>query len=97
MILSHYGPTTWLQEETFIGDPDKSVVFPDIEEILRTPVIAWICGHVHQSLQFSKEWHDATGSKGTVLIVTNPKGNLYENLDYRRDAVLRIDPSLFRG
>ena len=39
VILSHYGPTTWLQEESFIGDPDKSVIFPDVEELLKTPVV----------------------------------------------------------
>ena len=95
VILSHYGPTTWLHEESFAGEPDKSVVFPDIEDLLKTPVVAWICGHVHQTVQYSKEWHDATGTKGSVLIVTNPKGKLYQNLDFRRDAVLRLDPALF--
>ena len=95
LILSHYGPTTWLQEEGFVGDPDKSVVFPDIEEILRAPVVAWLCGHVHQSVQYTKEWHDATGAKGSVLIATNPKGLPMQNLEYRPDAVVRLDPSLF--
>jgi hypothetical protein len=95
LILSHYGPTTWLQEEGFVGDPDKSVVFPDIEEILRAPVVAWLCGHAHQSVQYTKEWHDATGAKGSVLIATNPKGLPMQNLEYRPDAVVRLDPSLY--
>jgi hypothetical protein len=95
VILSHYGPTTWLQEEGFVGDPDKSVVFPDIEEMLKAPIVAWLCGHVHESVQYSKEWRDATGAKGSVLIATNPKGLPLQNLEYRRDAVVRLDPSLF--
>jgi hypothetical protein len=95
LILSHYGPTTWLQEESFVGDPDKSVVFPDIEEILRAPVVAWLCGHVHQPVQYTKEWHDATGAKGSVLIATNPKGLPMQNMEYRPDAVVRLDPSLY--
>ena len=95
VILSHYGPTTWLQEEGFVGDPDRSVVFPEIEALLKTPVVAWLCGHVHQSVQFSKEWSDATGAKGSVLIATNPKGAPGQNLDYRPDAVVRLDPGLF--
>ena len=94
LILSHYGPTTWLQEEGFVGDPDKSVIFPDVEELLKAPVVGWICGHVHETVQFSKEWRDATGSKGLVLIATNPLG-LDQNMEYQRDAVLRIDPTLF--
>jgi hypothetical protein len=95
VILSHYGPTTWIQEEGFVGDPDKSVVFPDIEEILRAPVVAWLCGHCHQSTIVEKEWSDAGGSKGTVLIANNPKGMPMENLAYRKDAVIRIDPTLY--
>jgi hypothetical protein len=96
VILSHYGPTTWLQEENFIGDPDKSVTFPDIEELLKAPLVAWVCGHVHQSIEYTKEWYDATGSNGTVLLVANPKGLPYQNLDFRKDAVVRVDPRLFR-
>ncbi|NBV77842.1 hypothetical protein EBR66_06780 [bacterium] len=96
MILSHYGPTTWLQEESFVGDPDKSVTFPDIEDLIKSPMVAWVCGHVHQSVQYTKEWHDATGSKGSVLLVANPKGLPYQNLDFQKDAVVRIDPRLFR-
>ena len=95
VILSHYGPTTWLQEEGFVGDPNTSVIFPEIEAILKAPVVAWLCGHVHQSVQFSKEWSDATGAKGSVLIVANPKGVPKQNLDFRPDAVVRLDPTLF--
>ena len=95
MILSHYGPTTWLQEESFVGDPDKSVTFPEIEDLMKAPMVAWVCGHVHQPIQYTKEWHDATGSKGSVLLVANPKGLPYQNLEFRKDAVVRIDPRFF--
>jgi hypothetical protein len=96
VILSHFGPTTWLQEESFLGDPDKSVVFPDIEELLKAPLVAWACGHVHQSVQYVKEWADATGAKGSVLLTANAKGRPYQNLQFQPDAVIRIDPSLLR-
>ena len=96
MILSHFGPTTWIQEEGFVGDPDRSVVFNDMEEVLKAPIVAWLCGHCHQSTLFQKEWYDATGEKGTVLIANNPKGLPHENMGYRADAVIRIDPSLYR-
>jgi hypothetical protein len=96
VVLSHFGPTPWIQEEAFVGNPEHSVTFPDIEELLRPPIVAWLCGHCHQSVQFAKEWSDATGQKGNVLIATNPKGLPFENLEYRTDAVIRIDPSLYR-
>ena len=97
LILSHYGPTTWLQEETFLGDPDRSIMFPDIEQLLKHPVVGWICGHTHKSVQTVKEWSDGTGSKGTIFMATNPKGRPYENLDFRKEGVVRIDPRLFRN
>jgi len=95
LVLSHYGPTTWLQEEGFIGDPDRALMYPDVELLLKTPLVGWICGHVHQSVQTVKEWSDSTGSKGSIFLAANPKGKPFENLEYRRDAVVRIDPSLF--
>lgn len=95
VILSHFGPTVWIQEQSFVADPDKTITFPEVEELLKPPVVAWLCGHCHRSVQFQKEWSDATGSKGSVLIATNPKGLPMENLDYRRDGVIRVDPSLY--
>ena len=95
VILSHYGPTTWLQEEAYIGDPDRSITYPDIEQILKSPLVAWLSGHTHQSVQTTKEWSDATGSKGSVFLATNPKGKPLENLEFRKDAVVRLDPKLF--
>jgi hypothetical protein len=95
LILSHFGPTTWLQEQSFIGDPNRSMVLPDIEQILRKPIVGWICGHTHQSIQTSKEWSDATGSKGSIFMATNPKGLPFENIEFRKEAVVRIDPSLY--
>ena len=96
LILSHFGPTTWLQEERFIGDPDRSVIFPDVEILLKSPLVGWLCGNTHQSVQTVKEWSEITGSKGSLFLATNPKGKPFENLEYRRDAVVRVDPSLFR-
>lgn len=95
VVLSYCGPTTWLQEEGFAGDPQTSLVLPEIEDLLRPPVVAWLCGHCHQSVLYQKEWSDATGAKGSVLLATNPKGRLFQNPSYRKDAVIRIDPSLY--
>ena len=95
VILSHFGPTVWIQEEAFVGDPALTTTYPDIEELMRPPIVAWACGHCHQSVQYTKEWGTAGGAKGSVFITTNPKGLPFENLEYRPDAVLRIDPRLY--
>ena len=90
VILSHMGPTTWLQEQTFLGDPDKSLIIPEIELLMRPPVVAWLCGYTHKTVEFEKRWSDATGATGSVLIATNPRGLPFENLEYKRDAVIRL-------
>jgi hypothetical protein len=95
VVLSHFGPTVWIQEEAFVGDPLFATTYPDVEELMKPPMVAWACGHCHQSVQFAKEWGMAGGAKGSVLITTNPKGLPFENLEYRPDAVLRIDPKLY--
>ncbi len=97
VVLSHFGPTVWIQEEAFVGDPDRTITFPDVEELMKPPLVAWACGHCHQSVQFAKEWGTAGGAKGSVLITTNPRGFPFENLEYRSDAVLRIDPRLYQN
>jgi hypothetical protein len=94
VVLSHIGPMTWLQEESFVGDPATSIVFQDMEELLRPPIVAWICGHTHASVEYQKAWVSAGGEKSTVLLVTNGKGRPFENLYYRTDAVLRINSGL---
>lgn len=96
VVLSYRGPVVWLQEETFVADPNKTITYPEMEQLLRTPLVAWLCGHVHKSVQFQKEWNDIGGGRGSVLIATNPRGRPLENLEYRRDAVIRLDPSLFK-
>ena len=90
VILSHMSPMTWLQEQTFVADPDKSLVIPEIELLLRPPVVAWLSGYNHQSVEFQKDWSDATGSQGVVYMASNPLGRPLENLAYKRDAVVRI-------
>jgi hypothetical protein len=96
VVLSYRGPTVWLQEERFIGDPDNTIVYPEMEQLLRPPIVAWLCGHTHSSIQFQKEWNGIGGGKGSILLATNPRGRPFENLDYRRDAVIRIDPRLYQ-
>ena len=95
VILSYRGPVVWLQEEGFVGDPDKCITYPEMEQLLRPPLVAWLCGHVHQSALHQKEWNGIGGGRGAVLLAANPRGRLFENLAYRRDAVIRIDPKLY--
>lgn len=97
VVLTHVGPLTWMHEEEFAGDPEASMVLPDMELLLRTPIVAWAAGHCHQTIEAQKEWREATGRVGSVLFVSNPMGWPGQNRAYRRDAVLRIDPAQFQA
>ena len=90
VILSHMSPVTWLQEQTFVADPDKSLVVPEVELLLRPPVVAWLSGYNHRSVEFQKKWSDATGASGTIYMASNPFGRPLENAQFKRDAVVRI-------
>jgi hypothetical protein len=93
VILSYMAPVTFMQEE-WVGDPETSVRFPDIELVLREPLVAWLCGHVHETVEFSKTWNDAGGTSGTVLVAANGLGMPKQNPEYRKDYVVRVDPNL---
>ena len=93
VVLTHYAPTLMLIDSRFIQDPDETLYASDLDTLLRPPIVAWACGHVHKSVQWLRDWETATGESGQLLITTNPYGYKDENPYYRREAVLRIDPN----
>ena len=97
IVLTHVGPVPWMYEEGWAFETDEVPMLPDMELLLRTPIVAWASGHCHQTIEAQKGWSEATGRTGTVLLVSNPLGFEGQNRAYRRDAVLRIDPSQFQG
>lgn len=92
VILSHYAPSLMLVDSRAVGHPDETLYASDLDTLLRAPIVAWACGHTHSSIQWLKDWEEATGESGQVLITTNPYGYDPGNMWYRKDAVLRIDP-----
>lgn len=95
VCLTHYGPTLMLVDRDRILDPEATLFASDLETILRPPIVAWACGHTHQSVQWLKDWGNASGIDGKILLVTNPRGNKASNPLYRREYVLKINPSQF--
>jgi len=93
VVLTHYAPSLLLIDPHKVRHPDETLYASDLDILIRPPVVAWACGHVHQSIQWLKDWENATGESGQVLITTNPYGYHHENPYYRSEAVLRIDPT----
>jgi hypothetical protein len=95
VVLTHYAPSMLLVDSAYLNSPRVSLYASDLDSLLRPPVVAWACGHVHQAIQWMKGWETSTGESGSVLLVTNPRGYAGEESGWRTDAVLRIDPSQF--
>lgn len=91
VVLSHYAPLPWLTEEEWIQPPEYATNVPELEVLLRPPVVAWLFGHCHVPTVERHTWTSATGKENTVLLTSNPR----MGQDYRKDAVLRIDPRLY--
>ncbi len=95
VVLSHYAPTLLLVNRDNVSDAESTLYASDLDILLRPPVVAWACGHVHRVVQWTKSWSTATGQSGSILIVTNPRGYPNQETNWRRDAVLRIDPDAY--
>jgi hypothetical protein len=93
VILTHYAPSLLLINRNWINRPEATLYASDLDILIRPPVVAWACGHVHQSIQWLKGWESATGETGVVLLTTNPRGYARDESGFRADAVLRINPS----
>ena len=90
IILGHYAPLPWLTEEEWVQEKSSSMNAPEMEILLRRPLVAWLFGHCHVPVTDHYTWTDATGTQNTVLLTSNPY-----SVDYKKDAVVRIDPSLY--
>ncbi len=82
LVLTHYLPSFELIHEKYQGHFLNACFASNSEDLLRPPVVGWICGHTH------------TGMKKTihgVPFVLNPFGYPHEVVETRdRAAVLEI-------
>ena len=102
LVLSHFGPVSWVQYEHELIDPRTSPIFTETELLLRNPITTWAFGHCHTYIEYSKVWGSANGIPQTVLLVCNGLGPRRTEAtvagpisDYQSNAVLGIDPSLY--
>lgn len=95
VIATHYPPTYTLFTKQLLNKPESVPYALETETLLRPPVVAWICGYLHQSVQVRRPYMDAEGKKGDVLIVSNARG-YPDDTDtfYRPEAVLRLTNSV---
>jgi len=80
----------WLTEEEWAQERTSSMTEPELELLLKKPLVAWLFGHCHVPVTQHYTWTDTTGAQNTVLLTSNP---FFQG--YKKDAVVRIDPSLY--
>lgn len=91
VVATHYPPTYTLLHREFINEPTCVPFALETESLMRPPVVAWICGYLHDSVEIHRPYMNAEGSPGEVLIVSNALGYPDEAVhSYRKDAVLRL-------
>lgn len=82
LVLTHYLPSFELIHEKYQGHFLNCCFASNSDELLRPPVIGWICGHTHTGGR-----HRLRG----VPVVLNPFGYPHEVVETRdREAVLEI-------
>jgi hypothetical protein len=96
LILSHFGPVPWVQDERRLYEPADVPSVPEMELLLRKPIVAWIFGHFHGLVETHKIWNTPTGEAREITLVCNGLGaERFPQKLYRRDAVLRLDAAIF--
>jgi len=101
LVCSYYAPFTWMYDEDIVKEPSSVIAEPDLEKLIIQPVIAWIVGHIHLPIEYTRRYFLPTGEEGSVLFVSNPRGKIFEkdgkwypqNKFYRKEAVIRLNPS----
>jgi hypothetical protein len=95
VVATYYPPTYTLFQRSTVGNPLTVPYAFETETLLRPPVVAWICGYLHQAIENRVPYMDAVGGVGDVLVVINPRGYPDDPpTGYRKDAVLRLSRNL---
>lgn len=103
LVCSYYAPFTWMYDEDIVKNPSDTIAEADLEKLIIKPVIAWIVGHIHLPIEYTRRYFLPTGEDGSVLFVSNPRGKIVvyndklypQNVYYRKEAVLNLKPNIF--
>ena len=96
LICSYYAPFTWYYEEDWIQEPKSALIDRELEKLITYPILSWIVGHNHLPIEYTRRYFLTDGTEGSVLFVSNPRGKNEpkQNIFYRKEAVLRLQPNL---
>lgn len=91
IVATHY-PPTYTMLNKHLNSPTSVPFALETEALMRPPVVAWLSGYLHESVEIHRPYMDAEGGSGEVLIVSNALGYPDDASQfYRKDAVLRLE------
>lgn len=91
IVATHY-PPTYTMLNRHLNQPTSVPFALETEVLMRPPVVAWLSGYLHESVEIHRPYMDAEGNPGEVLIVSNALGYPDDHSQvYRKDAVLRLE------
>jgi hypothetical protein len=89
VVVSHHLPSYSLCNPKFAGHPVNCCFASTLDDRLKTPVRAWICGHSHHQVELRVQHDDPPTREGEVILALNAYGyNSVERAFYNPEKVL---------
>lgn len=82
IVVTHHLPTFHLVDSNHVRNPLVSTYASNLEYMMTTKVIAWICGHSHSSTS----WKAPSGTQ----CILNPRGYNGSNTEFYKAAILDL-------
>jgi hypothetical protein len=89
VVLTHHLPSQMLIPPKYKDHPSNLCFVSSLDDMIRYPIRAWICGHSHHQLEVQVQRDDPPTEKGTTTLAINAHGyNLAEKFEYNPEKVL---------
>jgi hypothetical protein len=91
LVVSHHLPSYTLCNPKYAGDPINCCFATQLDDRIRSPVRAWICGHSHHQVELRIQHDDPPTAEGGVIVGLNAFGyGLGERMKYSREKALEF-------
>lgn len=91
VVVTHHLPSYTLCNPRYAGDPINCCFASDLDDRLKSPVKAWICGHSHHQMELRVQHDDPPTAEGEVTVALNAYGyNGRERFSYSPEKVLEF-------
>ena len=91
IIITHHAPSTRNTcRLEHVGSPISSAYSSDLEYMICRPVVAWVFGHTHHSIEQKVQCQDSDGELYSTLLISNQRGFITEVTGFRSDCTFEV-------